>query len=330
MEEKEGLMEIRIKITPKNANIVTRFIKELAAAEMSIMPVPSEDSEIKHQEEFNYMLKDSEGFTGSLIKKPEKANMTLSGDIYKSEITTKIGNWGLFNSFFPIKAVLRVLINKENGRKEALTLKELVEICRVEFSKGNLRKLRGLPSNLKKESSIGRLVWHFIGPSREMGFLVIEGEINGNKVNHIPNSEKDWGKVKLYPTNDGVEFALLENNIFDKGGNEQVLTKGEKEWLVEYLKSIDRKGHKEFTILKNVFKFLQSGHDGKDELRNWFRNNSTFLSYVKKVSSKRGGALGEQLNNLSITFAASKIALLREFGIVSNKRGDYRIIGELE
>ncbi|MBN2331383.1 MAG: hypothetical protein JXC85_06215 [Candidatus Aenigmarchaeota archaeon] len=320
-------MELKIKVTSKNVNVVARFLKELAYADTSITPVPSEESEI--EETANYMTKNDFNLKDSLLKKPEKPEITLSGDIVKNETTTEVGNWGLFNSFFPIKAVLRVLINRENENEKSLTLRELVEICRIEFSKGNLRKLRGLPSNLSKESSIGRLVWHFIGPAREMGFIVIEGEVKGEKVDYIPISDKDWNKVRLFPTKDGAKFALLENNVFDKGSSDQVLTIEERKWLMDYLKKIEKRGHKEFTILKKVFEFLSSGHDGKEDLRSWFRNNSAFLNYIKKSSSKSGEALNNQLDNLSITFAASKLALLREFGLVSNKRGDYSIIGDL-
>ena len=63
----------------------------------------------------------------------------------------------------------------------------------------------------------------------------------------------------------------------------------------------------------------------------WLKKNPEFVSYVKERSgkSKNPKAFERQLENLSKTFGASKISLLRELGIIKNKRDDYTIIGEI-
>jgi hypothetical protein len=103
---------------------------------------------------------------------------------------------------------------------------------------------------------------------------------------------------------------------------------------MSYLKKIDHEGYGEYSLLLSVYKFLSDGHNGKNELCEWFQHNEKFVEYIKSWSRKaqRDDLTGfrDQINNLSITFAASKIALLRELNIIMNKRNDYTIVGALK
>ena len=130
-----------------------------------------------------------------------------------------------------------------------------------------------------------------------------------------------------------MALACFQSNIFDDLSEQQVLTDEERDWMISYLKKIDEDGYKEYSLLKDVYTFLSEGHNGKHDLWGWFKSNNKFVDYIKSWSRKaeRGdeAAFKAQIGNLSMSFASSKVALLRELGVVKNKRNDYSIMGEL-
>ena len=85
-------------------------------------------------------------------------------------------------------------------------------------------------------------------------------------------------------------------------------------------------------MLKEIASFIQKGNNGNNDLREWFKKNPIFVSYVKEWSSKSDDdkEFEKQLSNLSQTYGSGKISLLRELGVISNKRNDYKVIGELK
>ena len=248
-----------------------------------------------------------------------------SGNPKPDNETKIVGSWGMFNSFFPGKAVLRISANMINEKKtEYLILDDLVNKSKEIFKINGLSKLRGFPNNLEKENAISRLVHHFIQTFNDMGFFVVKAkEKNKEYVWNEP-----WKNIEITLTKEGLDFAKLRNRIFDDHEPIQVLTEEEKEWLLKYLEQIDQEGYKEYTLLMNVFAFIKQGKNGKDDLWGWFKTNPTFIKYVKEWSKKSGDAFEKQIENLSPTFAASKVALLRELGVIKNKRNDYSVIGE--
>jgi len=256
------------------------------------------------------------------------------GQVKIDDETKVVGSWGMFNSFFPGKAVLRILANMLDKEKtKTITLDTLTKKTSEETQLYNLSKLRGFPNNPNNNNSIGRLVYHFIRTFTDMGFFTVKPkEETKNNVWDEP-----WSNIEITLTEEGLEFAKLRNKIFDNGDFSQasiefqILTKDEKQWLTDYLKKIDESGYKEYSILKNVFDFIKQGHNGKDELWNWFETNPDFINYLKQWSRKTDNpeAFEKQIKNLSITFAGGKLALLRELGVISNKRNDYTILGEI-
>ena len=256
------------------------------------------------------------------------------GKLTINDETKSVGSWGMFNSFFPGKAVLRILANMlDDEEAKSVTLDALIKKTLKAIEIYNLSKLRGFPKNLENTNSIGRLVYHFIRTFTEMGFFTIKPkEETKNNVWDEP-----WTNIEITLTKEGLEYAKLRNKIFDDSDFSQIstefqiLTKEEKQWLIDYLKKIDEEGYKEYSILKNVFEFIKQGHNGKGELWNWFEINPAFIEYVKQWSRKVDNpeAFEKQIKNLSPTFAAGKLALLRELGIISNKRNDYTIVGDL-
>ncbi len=98
------------------------------------------------------------------ITQPTKTNyLAIPGDLKLKSgkpIGDDWGSWGMFNSFFPGKAVLRVLANMLHENKaESIKLYDLVSKTIDVFKENGFSKLRGFPSNPKKDNSINRLVY---------------------------------------------------------------------------------------------------------------------------------------------------------------------------
>ncbi len=306
------MMELRIKITRKNARKIARLIEELARLEVeeTILGSPKEEAR-------GFGL--TEWFPNYLAPPPRLENLRSGNVLLDSVEARHVGTWGQFNSFFPVKAVLRVLahIMSENNGK-AVNLQKLVNVSKEVFEQAGLGRYRGFPSS-SKPSAIGRLVWHFIIPAHQMGLIHMEGAEN--------ISTKEWEKVYVSLTREGLEFARLENPIFDKGSAEQVLSKSEREWILNYLKEIDAKGYKEYSFLRRIFEELKRGNTN---IPVWLQNDEKFNEYVKSWSRKRNdpAKFKKQLEHVATMFAQSKIALLRELGMISCKRNDYSVIGD--
>lgn len=252
---------------------------------------------------------------------PELENLKGGNVMLDSHEAKYVGTWGQFNSFFPVKAVLRVLAHmvEENDGKP-VDLEHLVKKSVEVFTAAGLSDYRGFPTNIRKESAVGRLVWHFITPAHEMGLIGVEGKTK------IPT--RAWGEVNVFSTKEGLEFAKLENLLFDGKSKAQLLSEPEKKWTLEYLKKIDDAGYKEHTFLKRTFDELKKGNR---DLAGWLEKDKHFNEYLESRSSKEKGTkeFKKQLKHVATMFAQSKIALLRELGVISNKRNDYTVIGTL-
>ena len=69
------------------------------------------------------------------------------------------------------------------------------------------------------------------------------------------------------------------------------------------------------------------------DLCKWFENNKKFCDYIYERSERAqrdSQVLKQQIHNYARTFASAKISLLRELGVVRNKRNDYAITGDLK
>ncbi len=252
-----------------------------------------------------------------------------SGEIMADEETKVWGHWLMFNDFFAPKFLTRVLGWKmhESGA-DYIKLDELM-IDSIRLIKNHkLSSLKGFP-NLQNDSEGGRLVNHFLRTFNKMGLV---------KVKSIDSTTNDvwkekWNKIEVALTKEGLEFARLSNPLFDEGKEEQILSSEEKQWILNHLKRIDREGYKEYSILSEVYEFLKSGKNGNKDLRTWFENDKKFQNYIKKrsVRARDNPKIYEkQLRNYARTFASAKVSLLRELGLVKNKRNDYTIMRELK
>lgn len=305
-------IELRIRITRENAEKVTQLIRELVQLEPGISvatPVKVGARPLPEKTLLDY------------LGPPQQLENLKSGEIVLTPAAKYVGTWGQFNSFFPVKAVLRILSHAMNDNGgEPVNLEELVEKSKTIFKVARLDRFRGFPSS-DKDSAIGRLVWHFITPAHEMGLVRIEG------MEEIP--VRGWGKVIVTPTKEGLEFAKLRNLIFDERDTRQLLSDSEREWVLDYLRKIDDKGYKEYSLLKGVFEEFKKGNTS---IASWLENNQRFVSYVKSWSRKaeQERELKKQVANVATMFAQSKIALLRELGMISDRRNEYTVIRDLE
>jgi len=263
------------------------------------------------------------------LRIPKNDFKLKSGEPVIDDETQAVGSWGMFNSFFPGKAVSRILCNTLLDTKtESITLRELVNTTTEVIIDNGLTKFRGFPNNPDKESSIGRLVYHFIKTFAKMGLL--NAYSDGRSGESV--WKEDWSNIEVSLTKEGFEFAELKNKLYDNHEASQILTTEEKKWLMDYLIKIDNMGYREYSILKEIYTFIKEGHNGKDELWDWFSKNHNFREYIKKDSRKANDheAFEKQIVNLSMTFAAGKLALLRELGFIANKRNDYTILEEMK
>ena len=252
-----------------------------------------------------------------------------SGKITSNDETKTWGAWLMFNDFFAPKFLSRVLVwkmQKENS--DAILLSELMNESIGLISKYNLSHLKGFP-NLKKDIEGNRLVHHFLRTFVNMGLVNAEPVEKGIK----DVWKEKWDKIKVSLTKEGLNFAQIKNNVFDDGRTEQILTPEEKKWLIDHLKQIDKEGYKEYSILKGIYDFLKAGNNGNQDLWSWFENDEKFKKYILSRSERARNddkKFKKQIHNYARSFASAKISLLRELGVIKNKRNDYTVMGALE
>ena len=258
---------------------------------------------------------------------PPEMNLQKGKTITDKETQTW-GSWLMFNDFFAPKFISKVLAWKMyKEKKDFVFLNDLIEETINLIVKHHLSQLKGFP-NLDKDRKGGRLVHHFLRTFVNMG--LIDANLDGRRGDEI--WKENWTKIKISLTKQGLQFARIKNSVFDERKKEQILSLEEKNWLVDYLKGIDKEGHKEYSILRQVYDFLKSGKNGNKDLWKWFENNKKFCDYIHERSEraqKDSKIFKQQIHNYARTFASAKISLLRELGVVKDKRNDYTIIGNL-
>lgn len=300
-------MEIKIVITKKNKEKILRLIDQLVESEAEGMTTePS--AKISSRSLDTYQSKD---FFREL---PVFENIRLAEpDIQQREF----GAWGMFNSFAPGKAALRVLIDLlDRNAGNPVKFSRLIDECMVYFSRSGLYKYRGFPKKTS-ESARGRLAAHLILPYHDMGLI------------HIYGSMKD-GHVMF--TEEGLTFAKLQNPLLDEKGGKKPLSEEESEWLMGHLKEIDELGYREFSVLKGLAEFLARSERQFEDMVDWFKNKKDFVEWLREGSRYKDDpkTFTRQLDNVARTFVSGKVALLRELGVVSSTRATYAVIRNLE
>lgn len=330
---------MRIDLTQENIEDIAAILKYLLQSKaygVIEINIPQTQSQGIHQKPVGKKSEQREISANKLpgiLEKPPSISGLEHGRPYLNEKTQKIGTWGMFNTYMSGKAVLRVIANlMKDKNQSSISLKEIMDVSIKAFKEYGLSRFRGFPST-SKSTSVERLVSHFLTSMHEMGFIRITESRDGiENLEYIPSDK--WESIYLTITKEGLEFATLENSILDKAEPIQTLTDEERQWLFDWLKTLDDKGFKEYSFIKSLYEYLKTGNRNKNDILSWFEKNSMFEDYIKSWSRKwkRGDMEGykKQLANLCTTFMSSKIALLREFGLVSQKRNNYSIVGDWE
>lgn len=300
-------MEIKIVITKQNKEEVLRLIDQLVEWEAKGIVKEAMPKTLTKSNEFSTaadFLREIPEVGGLSVAEPEIEECSF-------------GAWGMFNSYAPGKAALRVLTNllSENGG-EPIKFSYLIDECLTYFSRAGLCKYRGFPKKTS-ESARGRLATHLVLPFHDMGLMRVYG------------SKKDR---QVMITKEGLAFARLQNPLLDEKGKTSPLSEEESKWLLEHLKEIDRDGYKGFSILKSLTEFLAGAKKEFEDIVDWFKNNQSFVEWLKDGSRYEDDpkAFSRQLDNVSRTFASGKIALLRELGILSTARATYKVLRPME
>jgi hypothetical protein len=327
-------MDLRIEVTRKNKNRLFDLISELLELEDEPSVLLQNASEIDRSESKKTPQKDLNLLMGDYLSPPPELPILpkyVLGNSSNPIRTKLVGSWGQFNSFYPVKAACRIVANLISvGQQETLRLDHFVRASLDDFRKRGLGRLRGFPSS-SKVTAEGRYVWHFLTTGYEMGFLTLSAEPGAK--DSMPESLSDWNVYSIGVSDVGLEFARMPNDILDRSAEAQILSSDESRLLLNHLKEIDVKGYREYSLLHDIFRFLREGHNGKNDLRHWFEEDTRFGEYVASWSRKLKAGSDEesskQLANLASTYSASKIALLRELRLIDSRRNRYDVVGEI-
>lgn len=300
-------MEIKIVITKQNKEKILKLIDQLVEYEAEGIVGESKEKTIFEPAEgciSSNFLSELQGIESMNVTKPEIKKSTF-------------GSWGMFNSYVPGKAALRVLINlinKNDGKP--VRFSDLVDECIAYFSKSGLYMYRGFPKKAS-ESARGRLAMHLISPYHKMGLMRV-------------NDDKRDPYVMI--TQEGFTFAKLQNPLLDGGDKTKSLSEEESRWLMSHLKTIEEQGYMEFSVLQNLTHFLATENRRFEDIVDWFKNNQNFVDWLKAGSRYKDDpkAFSFQLQNVARTFATGKIALLRELGVLTTSRAKYHVLRSLE
>lgn len=302
-------MEIKVNIDEKNKKRVLELISQLVEAESQSKLHASDNQKINSTEEKNSFT--TFGSDVDFLAPFSALNIPHGTPRFEKSVA---GSWGMFNSFLPGKASLRVLSRMVTENNGPVSFEKFMRTCVKAFKMRGLSTHRGFPK--QKESSVSRTEWHLIRPFAHLGLM------------EIIESEK--GQLVLI-TKKGLEFANLKNPVLDGEDGSATLSKDEQKWLIMYLKSIESEGFQEYSMLNEFLAFLKRGHHEYQDLLEWFSTNKRMLDYLKTWSRKKDDpdAFRAQIENVAAVFVTGKVALLRELGLVSSKRNDYTVLGEI-
>jgi len=266
----------------------------------------------------NQPLENISTASSNLLSKPSKMKVVEKGAICINENTRTIGTHPWFNTLFSAKAACRILENIRTPNKEP-SLQDLLTACKPAFIAASLTQYRGFPKDVEEPSSLGRLALHFLQAYSDLGLIAFK--MGDNLIDNLPS--RGWDKIKVVLTVAGAEFIALPNKIFDEQQPIQQLTDEERTWFINYVKQAEKRGFGEYRVLKDFAVFLKKKPTKSEELRNWFLAYAPFKQFVAKNPNE------DRAKNLAATLAGSKLALLRELGIVNDARNDYSVVRDL-
>jgi len=312
-------MKVEININKDNKDKVLRLLDELVEAE-------SGTSEgIKQVETKKYAGRPFD-YT-RYIKYIDRPSNYIHDLLVPAKIEPSEFGFGtnfLFNSFFASKAMLRVIANLTNEKRNPIEQQQALEIFNKAAIARDLQKYNGFPKERAEKhegSKLNRPLYSILIPLSQIGMLRIDG-------------------TKLLLTKQGLEFAMLPNPKLDEN-KEELLSNEEINYLVNYLKEIDKQGYKEYTFLNQLLNFIKEKSKYEkipefQDLVDFLKKNEKFVDYIyenskfgKKGLPKNDYSFSNKVKRTTQAVIASRIALLRELRVIEDKRNSYRIINDI-
>jgi len=313
-------MKIEINITKDNKDKILKLLDELVDAESSTSEEAGKIRINESKEEHRAEKEEYKGYARYMNKPSGYIDKLLApASIESSEFG--LGKNFLFNSFFAAKAMLRVIANLTKEEQKSPEQSKVLEIFNKAAIALGLQAYNGFPKERKEKhegSKINKPLYGILIPLSQMGIL----KLNDNNISLTKN---------------GLEFSMLTNPKLDNNKDE-LLSEEEINYLIGYLKEIDMHGYKEYTFLKRIVDFIKEKSTyGKtpvyQDLVDFIKRDERFVDYVYKTSKFGKNGLPKEsrdfLNKLQRTaqaVVASRIALLREFRVIEDKRNSYRIL----
>jgi predicted transcriptional regulator len=214
-------------------------------------------------------------FDSSLTRlTPESSEVTTVKEP-KQEVLCVETLWALYNRLFPVKTVLRVLLNivsssspkdgfvdlaevQDAATQEAVLLfKVLSRIDKKNGRKPGEKLTAGLPKSRDRAKDRFRL--YFVGSINSKNRL--EGAPAILSFVNIRSDES--GKAQIGLTESGVRFAELENPILDRQDYSSALSAEEASF---YMQHIAKKLEKEYRLCNVVLETIANGRNTPDEL----------------------------------------------------------------
>lgn len=184
--------------------------------------------------------------------------------------------WALHNRIFPVKVVLRVLINllnsdirnrnyvdlaifQERAVEEARRIGQLLLKADKSYGRKHGEKMSTALPISRRDRTINRFKYQFVGT------LTSKDRLEGAPaILRFVNMKRDSeGRTGIGITNSGLKFALLESPVLDKSDYTRALSDDECRF---YIQHISDKLPKEYSLSLSVLEAISSGKKTPDEL----------------------------------------------------------------
>lgn len=221
-----------------------------------------------------------------------------SVNTFKAKSEEDLWIWGQINKIFPIKFVVRLLLNKiPNGEKYISLTGFTDEVCKLAMQYGlfllakdtenkkerDERLSTAFPIRKNKEKAFSRFSSHFIGHKRTDD--LISGALANMK---FANINGDYGSELIGITKEGIEFSKIENHVIDKKEFKKSLSEEEVNFYLEHIRKNVLGEAKSMRLILNS---IQGGITTRDEINKELRKNVPEKWSDKVVNTQRAGLM---------------------------------------
>lgn len=206
--------------------------------------------------------------------------------------------WGQINKIFPVKFNLRYLFNLLKDGREGIDFEEFcnkasllgreIGVLLAQYDDKNNRKRderfsTGFPIGEEKSKSFSRFCSQFIGFKRTDGIL--SGALFVVK---FANLKEDNKKLKIGITKSGLQFAKINNPIFDEGYTDVNLSEEEIDF---YLSHIVKKVPGEAMAFYLILDLINKGAKERNDLNQRMKEIVPNSWSDALINTQRAGAM---------------------------------------